>query len=88
MQLLLRMLKASNLSNILLIDKDARKQGLFGQRHLIHPPQALQDGNIRAVVLTPLAPNVGGDTPETEIRNFGVERIVSFQSFLQLNGQS
>jgi anaerobic magnesium-protoporphyrin IX monomethyl ester cyclase len=88
MQLLLRMLKASNLGNILLIDKDARKQGLFGQRHLIHPPQALQDGNIKAVVLTPLAPNVGGDTPETEIRNFGVERIVSFQSFLQLTGQS
>lgn len=87
MQLLLRMLKASNLSNSLLIDRDIRKQGLYAQKHMIHPPQALLDRNIKAVVLTPLAPNINDETPETEICHFGVERNVQFQSFLQLNSR-
>lgn len=86
MQLLLRMLNASDLNNILLIDKDIRKQGLYAQQHRIHPPEALQDHHTKAVVLTPLAVNRVHDSLKTEITHWGVERIVRFPLFLQRNG--
>jgi len=82
MQLLLEKLGIATCSDIMLVDKDTRKQGLNFREHAIQAPEILSSKNISAVVVTPIAKGASSDLLDAEIMSYGVSEIVSFESLL------
>jgi hypothetical protein len=84
MQALLRKIGADSREDVVLVDREPRKQGLQILNHTIEPPEALLGRGIKVAIVTPIDRRASRIPIDVEISRFGVSAVVQLSALLQL----